>query len=612
MKIVDRLRQQTNATSTATVMLGSSVVGFRTVAQAISDGDLAVGDEIAMCVESGTSWEISRYRVDSATQLTRLEVLSSWTGGDAVMFPGGGKEIFCTVPAEYLQGVPVSALQAMASVSDTTRLLAMNAAGELLTVTAAVLKAYMGGTSAPVDNSPTLSGASGAATGANSASGSVTTNEAGGTLYWLFSTASTATAAQVKAGSSKAVTASGVQNVSASGLTASTQYYLHFLHRDSAGQDSAVVTALPFTTQAAGTPSPTVTSVTISPKAVALAGGATQQFTGTAAGTNSPPQTFTFETNLGTVDANTGAYVAAAGTSSEQTAIVTMRSTLDPTKLDTATVTIAAAAASPVTAANVTDAAPSDIILTFGEAIDTAALPAASTFSVTPVATTGTAQTGIVTLHEVLAVAAVAGQPNQLKVSVRWPFWKGEQARNLVYSPNGTNDLKKAGGAAIGGFTKAIAVEAIVTRAYTVEGAPKSGANFPSTTEAAPTKMNAGSDPYAGASVGFYIKRTDTGLAAKGVRFVWGTSPTVPPCSYNDLSLPIGATGNTSERADGVMQAGRSGGWTDASSTSASYYSLFASSSCYARGAAGTRYLWVLTHDGFQYCHPTPWYLSAP
>ena len=350
MKFVDRLRQQTNATSTATVMLGSSVVGFRTVAQAISDGDLAVGDEIAMCLESGTSWEISRYRVDSATQLTRLDVLSSWTGGDAVMFPGGGKEIFCTVPAEYLQGVPVSALQAMASVSDTTRLLAMNAAGELLTVTAAVLKAYMGGTSAPVDNSPTLSGASGAATGANSASGSVTTNEAGGTLYWLFSTASTATAAQVKAGSSKAVAASGVQNVSASGLTTSTQYYLHFLHRDSAGQDSAVVTSLPFTTQAAGTPSPTVTSVTISPKTVTLAGGATQQFTGTAAGTNSPPQTFTFETNLGTVDANTGAYVAAAGTSSAQTATVTMRSTLNPDAVDTATVTIAAVQTGPTMA----------------------------------------------------------------------------------------------------------------------------------------------------------------------------------------------------------------------------------------------------------------------
>lgn len=286
--------------------------------------------------------------------------------------------------------------------------------------------------------------------------------------------------------------------------------------------------------------------------------------------------------------------------------------TSDPSSTSNS-VTPTATVVSPVSSAQVAEASPSDILVTFGSAINTAALPAPSTFSVTPVATTGTTQTGVTTLHEVVSVAAVSGQPNQLKVSVRWPFWKGEEARTLVYTPNGTNDLTNSSGAAIGSFSKSIAVEAITTRTYTMEGPPASQAAFPSTTEASPKVMTAASDPYASASVGFYIKRVDNSSAAKGVRFVWGTSNTTAPCSYNDLVLPVGATGNTSARADAVAQAGRSGGWTDASPTNATFYGLFsANGSLFARGAAGARYLWALTHDGAQICYPTPWYLAAP
>jgi len=97
---------------------------------------------------------------------------------------------------------------------------------------------------------PTLSAASASATGATTASGSVSTSEAGGTLYYLVSTSSTATAAAVKAAASQSVSSSGAQSVLVSGLVASTAYYLHFLHRDAAGNDSAVATTSQFTTQA--------------------------------------------------------------------------------------------------------------------------------------------------------------------------------------------------------------------------------------------------------------------------------------------------------------------------------------------------------------------------
>jgi len=151
MKVVDRLRQSFNATSTATITLGGAVTGFRTIAEAIAHGDLAIGDEVPMCVESVASWELSLYRVDNPTQLTRLEVLASWTGGAAVTFPGGLKQIFCAAPAQYLNGIQVGALPVQ-SIADATRLLALNPSNEAFLVTAAVLKAYIGGTAPPADS----------------------------------------------------------------------------------------------------------------------------------------------------------------------------------------------------------------------------------------------------------------------------------------------------------------------------------------------------------------------------------------------------------------------------------------------------------------------------
>lgn len=96
---------------------------------------------------------------------------------------------------------------------------------------------------APVLSSPTAS-----ATGQTTATGSVQTTAASGTLYWLVNNNATATAAEVKAASSQAVTAVGLQNVSITGLTAGTQYYVHYLH--SATGDSAVVRSAQFSTTA--------------------------------------------------------------------------------------------------------------------------------------------------------------------------------------------------------------------------------------------------------------------------------------------------------------------------------------------------------------------------
>lgn len=85
-------------------------------------------------------------------------------------------------------------------------------------------------TTAPVLSSPT-----GTKTGHQTASGTVSTTEGAGNLYYYASTNTTETAATIKAnGTIQSVTASGVQNVTFTGLTESTLYYAHYVQDDAA------------------------------------------------------------------------------------------------------------------------------------------------------------------------------------------------------------------------------------------------------------------------------------------------------------------------------------------------------------------------------------------
>jgi len=99
---------------------------------------------------------------------------------------------------------------------------------------------------------PTLTAASATTTGPTTATGSVTTNEAGGTLFGTATASATATATQVQAGISKAVTAAGAQSMSFTGLLPSSTLYPHYVHVDSAGNESAVVNGASFTTSSGG------------------------------------------------------------------------------------------------------------------------------------------------------------------------------------------------------------------------------------------------------------------------------------------------------------------------------------------------------------------------
>ena len=99
-----------------------------------------------------------------------------------------------------------------------------------------------------LENGPLLTLPTGTATGQTTASGTVTTDEGNGTLYYLASVNASESSGTIKAGSSQAVTATGVQNVTVTGLTASTNYYLHYVQTNTLLEDSNVASSAQFTT----------------------------------------------------------------------------------------------------------------------------------------------------------------------------------------------------------------------------------------------------------------------------------------------------------------------------------------------------------------------------
>ena len=102
---------------------------------------------------------------------------------------------------------------------------------------------------------PTLTSPTGTQTGSSTASGTVSTDTGAGTLYYYASINATETVATIKAsGASQAVSATGSQSVSFTGLSASTTYYAHYVH-NAAGGDSAASNSASFTTTAGGSTS---------------------------------------------------------------------------------------------------------------------------------------------------------------------------------------------------------------------------------------------------------------------------------------------------------------------------------------------------------------------
>lgn len=93
---------------------------------------------------------------------------------------------------------------------------------------------------------PVLTSLVAAAGAAGEIDATVSTNEANGTLYYVATVNATENAATIKAGSSQAVTASGEQVISVTGLVAGN-YYLHVIQTDAATNDSNILSSTQIT-----------------------------------------------------------------------------------------------------------------------------------------------------------------------------------------------------------------------------------------------------------------------------------------------------------------------------------------------------------------------------
>lgn len=248
-------------TTTTTTGTGNIAVSATPAARCVPLSSLPVGKKVDIVIEdeNGLNWEFSSCTVLTATTFSRDTVLNGSAGpGNKVNFGGGTKTVFVTMDAN---GQTIADLPDGGAAQDTD-IIEVSRGGVSMRVTLASVRA---GAAAPSDTSaPTLSSPTGASTGTTTATGSVTTNEANGTLYFLATANATETVATVKAsGATQAISSTGSKAVSVTGLSPNTTYYLHFVHRDAAGNDSTRVSSTSFTTAAPGdTIAPTLSNPT--------------------------------------------------------------------------------------------------------------------------------------------------------------------------------------------------------------------------------------------------------------------------------------------------------------------------------------------------------------
>lgn len=109
MKFVDLLKFTATGTSAATITPTGAVAGFRTLAQAIADGKLAIGDMgVPFAIDDGAgNRETSLFTLSTGPVLTRTSVLSSTAGGTSpATFTGAALSVYSTMPADFASKLP--------------------------------------------------------------------------------------------------------------------------------------------------------------------------------------------------------------------------------------------------------------------------------------------------------------------------------------------------------------------------------------------------------------------------------------------------------------------------------------------------------------------------
>lgn len=236
--------------------------------------------------------------------------------------------------------------------------------------------------------SPTLTSPTGTG-GTLVCSGSVSTNEANGALWAVVTASATApTGVQVEAGqdhtgaaalrvvSNQAVTATGVQTIASGAVTAGARF-LHFMHKDAAGNRSAVASSASFTVTSGGT----APSISTQPANQSVTAPAAATFTVVATGTG----TLTYQWQRNPLGAGAFADISGATSASYTTPATTVTGgSANNTDTYRCVVTGDTAPAATSNAATLTvSAAGTAPNITVQPSNQTVTAPATATFSVT-------------------------------------------------------------------------------------------------------------------------------------------------------------------------------------------------------------------------------------
>lgn len=118
MAYPDRVQETTTTTGTGNFALsGVAPAGYRTLAQAITDGDVAIGDGVHYSAQFGLEWEVGIGVVVSEQAISRNPQASS-NGGNLVNFSAGTKEFFVTVTGTTIATFASSADPTTATIAD--------------------------------------------------------------------------------------------------------------------------------------------------------------------------------------------------------------------------------------------------------------------------------------------------------------------------------------------------------------------------------------------------------------------------------------------------------------------------------------------------------------
>ena len=132
----DRVKETSTSTGTGAMTLAGAAIGFITFATGIGNNNTTY---YTIHNQGTNEWEVGLGTLDgTSANLTRTTVITSSSGGSAINFNTGTKDVFCTLPAVKTPDMTLTTTGDVlyASAANAPARLALGSAGQILVVNA--------------------------------------------------------------------------------------------------------------------------------------------------------------------------------------------------------------------------------------------------------------------------------------------------------------------------------------------------------------------------------------------------------------------------------------------------------------------------------------------